>query len=292
MNTLKNLNDAVKYIEKNLCGDIDTNELAHISGTSADSFSRFFSYMTGMAVSEYIRRRRMTVAADMLNNPDIKVIDVAVQLGYDSPDAFSRAFARQHGIRPTEYRKNGGNLRILPPASFHIMIKGAKEMNFSLIDISAAELIGISRLFDGEKCYSREALRHEMWTEEFEDIPGKLASGEWNQMGNNSYDGTWYGIWRNGRYAIARTSREVSDKSLEKIAINPGTYASFQTEKGGMAWEELPKLFSLIFESWLPTSDYIHSGDDIIEVYHLWADYDRRKKERYYEVWIPVTKKS
>ena len=70
-----------------------------------------------------------------------------------------------------------------------------------------------------------------------------------------------------------------------------GTYAAFTTEKGTLAWEEFPKLFDLIFHSWLPSSPYRQKGDLAIEVLHLWTDHDIRKKNKYYEVWIPVEPK-
>jgi predicted transcriptional regulator YdeE len=77
---------------------------------------------------------------------------------------------------------------------------------------------------------------------------------------------------------------------LEMYHLTTGTYAAFQTEAGGLAWEEFPKVFELIFESWLPASGYTQKVDTIIELYHLWTDKEERKKKRYYEVWVPVEK--
>ncbi|MDE6641707.1 MAG: helix-turn-helix domain-containing protein [Acetatifactor sp.] len=92
-----------------------------------------FSYMTGMTLNEYIRCRRLTLAARDLQHGRAPIIHIAMKYGYDSAAAFSRAFAKQHGITPSAYRKSGGSLRVYPPASFHIMIKGAKEMDFRII---------------------------------------------------------------------------------------------------------------------------------------------------------------
>ena len=80
----------------------------------------------------------------------------------------------------------------------------------------------------------------------------------------------------------------VKDAGLEAQTIAPGRYAVFSTKQGAAAWEALPELFELIFGSWLPDSGYELRNDDIIEVYHLWTDAERRRRERYYEVWIPV----
>lgn len=288
MNTLKNLNNAVRYIEENICGEINFDEAARIAGSSADSFMRFFSYMAGMTLSEYIRRRRLTLAADLLKNSDDRIIDVALKLGYDSADAFSRAFARQHGITPTNFRKFGGALKIYPPISFHITVKGATEMDFRIIELDETVVSGISQRFDCAGYRNREELRNKMWSEEFDNIPGDLCNGKWNQPCNTAYDGIWYGIWHGGRYMIARNEGDAKDDSLEKFTVPSGKYAAFRTAPGGLAWEELPRLFELIFDSWLPDSGYRWNGELIVEVYHLWTDHDERRKKRYYEVWIPI----
>lgn len=291
MNMLKQLNGAITYIEQNLCTELNLDEVARLACVTTDSFVRFFSYMTGMTLKEYIRRRRLTLAANDLRHGDERVIDIAIKYGYESADAFSRAFAKQHGITPNAYRKNGGSLKVYPPVSFHIMIKGAKEMNFRLIELSETEVFGISKQYNGQEYKTLEELRHIMWSEEYENVPEQLCDGKWNQAGNTAYDGVWYGIWRDGKYIIAREKADISNAAPETCKIPAGTYAAFQTECGTLAWEEFPKLFDLIFDSWLPNSEYRLNSDDIIEVYHLWTDYDMRNKNRYYEVWIPVEPK-
>ena len=78
-----------------------------------------------------------------------------------------------------------------------------------------------------------------------------------------------------------------------KMHIIPsGTYAAFKTKRGGLAWEEFPRFFELIFDSWLPSSEYKQKVNLIVEIYHLWTDYDMRNKNRYYEVWIPIERNS
>jgi len=118
-----------------------------------------------------------------------------------------------------------------------------------------------------------------------------MCAGRWNEPGNHSYDGVWYGIWQNGRYTIARAASDTQSTALEKSSLPSGTYAAITSEPGGLAWEELPRLFELIFDSWLPGSDYRQKGDMVIELEHLWTDRDERIKKRYYEIWIPVEKK-
>lgn len=290
MDLLKQLNSAVQYLEENLTGEIDLEQAARTACTTVDGFQRFFSYMAGMSVSEYIRRRRLTLAAEDLRRNDSRVLDIALTYGYETADAFSRAFQKQHGAAPAVFRKKGGPLKIYPPVSFTIAIKGAKEMNFQIKDVEEIQLYGLSKAFDKEVYPTREALRYAMWDEKSgEEIPGRLCQGRWNQLGNHAYDGVWYGLWRDGRYLIARERELVMDADpLERQTIPAGKYAVFSSEKGGYAADEIPKLFELIFESWLPTSGYRRRGEDIIEVYHLWTDKATRKENRWYEVWLPV----
>ena len=288
MDMMKNLNAAIDYVEKNLCSELNIDEAARIACVTTDSFMRFFSYITDMTLKEYVRRRRLTLAAEDLKNRNNRIIDVAVKYGYDSADAFSRAFAKQHGITPNFYRKNGGTLTIYPPASFHIVIKGARKMKFKIIKTDAFKVFGVSKEFDRQMYKNREELREFMWTGRFDDVPGKLCEGQWNQKENVSYNGKWYGIWKNGRYMIAREEKAVKSTDFESFVIPADTYVVFETERGGYAGAELPRLFELIFDSWLPTSKYKLKSDLIIEVYHLWTNREERKKKRYYEVWLPV----
>lgn len=289
MDMLNQLNAAMDYIEAHLCAEWDLEIAAGIACVSSDSFLRFFSYMTGMTLTEYIRRRRLTLAAAELRNTDMPIVELALQYGWDSSTAFSRAFVRQHGISPSHYRKHGGSLKIYPPASFHIAIKGAKEMDFRIMELKEISLLGLSRPYEGEGYTHREELRNRMWAECFDDVPGKICLGKWDVSEDVQMDGVWYGVWQGDRqYMIAREEKDCLGKNLESFTIPAGTYAAFRTGKGGKAWEEFPRLFDQIFNSWLPTSGYRQKGDLALEVLHLWADRKKRTQEKYYEVWLPV----
>lgn len=288
MNMLKQLNAAMAYIGENLCAGFDPEKAAKLACVTTDSFERFFSYMTGMTLHAYVRRRRLTLAAQELRDGTDSVLSLAIKYGYDSADGFSRAFFRQHGITPTAYRKHGGPLKVYPPASFHITIKGANEMNFRIIECPETVVYGVSKQFDGQGYKTRETLRHTMWANNEDDVPGQLCEGTWNQTGSTAYDGLWYGIWQDGKYMIGREKADVKTDALEQRTIPAGTYAAFWSERGVVAWEEFPKMFGSIFDAWLPTSGYRRIGDLAIEVLHLWTDHDLRQKNRYFEAWIPV----
>jgi AraC family transcriptional regulator len=187
-------------------------------------------------------------------------------------------------------RDPNASIKIYPPASFYISVKGAKEMDFRIIELKETKVYGVSKQFDGEGYKSKEELRHIMWSDECYDVPGKICNGQFDEFGNDSYDGVWYGIWQDGKYMISREKSDTQNDTLEEYVIPSGTYAAFRTKRGTLAWEELPKLNELI-DSWLPNCGYRQTRNFEIEVYHLWANREERKKNRYYEIWIPIEKK-
>ena len=151
-------------------------------------------------------------------------------------------------------------------------------MNFRIVETKAFEVYGVTRHFEGTSG-ERFEQEHIMWSDKCDFVSSEICAG---------FDGVWYGIWNNGDYMIARDRSDTTGNNLEKYIIPAGTYAAFETERGGYAGDELPKLHDLIFNSWLPNCEYTQTNNLEIEVYHLRADETARKKERYYEIWIPV----
>ncbi|CAG7652973.1 Transposon Tn10 TetD protein [Paenibacillus solanacearum] len=112
MDWLGRMNSAMEYIETNLADNISYDEIARRACCSTYHFQRMFPFITGVSLSEYIRRRRLTLAAFELQTTDVKVIDVAMKYGYDSPEAFTRAFKNLHGIMPISARDKGVSLKV------------------------------------------------------------------------------------------------------------------------------------------------------------------------------------
>lgn len=278
MDVLKELNEVSAYIENHITENINIGELAKITMLSPDGFCRLFGYMVGMTVNEYIRKRRLSLAAFDLQNGDEKIIDIAMKYDWNSADAFTKAFVNQHSVTPSEARNHIGSVKIYPPVSFEVNIKGAKEMDFKIIEANGFEVYGLTKQFG---CQAGERFKQEniMWAVDEEHYPEKICNG---------YDGIWYGIFNNGEYSIARSKADIEYDNLEKITIPSDKYAVFTTEKGGYAGTELPKLHDLIFNSWLKSTDYKIKKEYIIEVYHLATDKAERRKNRYYEMWIPI----
>lgn len=145
MDSLKNMNAAMQYIEDNLTHEIDFKEVAKIAFCSEYHFKRMFSFLAGISLSEYIRCRRLTLAAFELKDSNAKVIDVAIKYGYNSPDSFTRAFQNLHGITPSEARSTSRSLKAYSPMTFQLSIQGGNEMNYRIEEKGPFQIIGIQK---------------------------------------------------------------------------------------------------------------------------------------------------
>jgi AraC family transcriptional regulator len=143
MDWLERMNNAMDYIESNLADDISYDKIAQLACCSSYHFQRMFPFITGVTLSEYIRRRRLTLAAFELQTIDIKIIDVAIKYGYDSPEAFARAFKTLHGVMPTSARDIGVTLKAFPRMTFNISIKGDVEMKYRIEKRESFEVFGV-----------------------------------------------------------------------------------------------------------------------------------------------------
>lgn len=142
LETLKLLNDALEYIEMNLISELNIDDISKIAGSSKYHFQRIFHVLTGFTVSQYIKNRRLTLAAEELIVEDKRVIDIALKYGYESPEAFTKAFKRMHGIAPSSLRKYDGKIKAFPKISFQISIKGEGEINYKIVEREAFQIFG------------------------------------------------------------------------------------------------------------------------------------------------------
>jgi AraC family transcriptional regulator len=145
MDSLSNMNKAMAYIEEHLTEDIDYSEISKIACCSEYHFKRMFSFLSGIGLSEYIRRRRLTLAALDLKDKSLRIIDVAVKYGYDSADSFSRAFHSMHGILPSEVRNSNIQLKAYPKMTFQLSIKGGCEMNYRIVEKGPFKIVGFKK---------------------------------------------------------------------------------------------------------------------------------------------------
>lgn len=142
MNWYEKINEAFDYIEDHLDSNIDLDKIANIMCQSTVSFQRTFSIFMNISIFEYIRRRRMTLAAIELQTNSVKVIDVALKFGYESPESFTRAFKEINGISPSVARKKGAQLNLFPRITFLLTVKGDIEMDYKT-DNNSEQIINL-----------------------------------------------------------------------------------------------------------------------------------------------------
>jgi len=141
MDFLNRMTEVVEYIEEHIAEDIDLAQIAKIVCCGVYQFGRIFSYVVGVSLAEYIRNRRLSLAAPELRS-GAKVIDTALKYGYNSPEAFARAFREMHGISPKEACAKGVTLKMYPRIAFQIQIKGAVEMEYRIEEKAAIKCVG------------------------------------------------------------------------------------------------------------------------------------------------------
>ena len=131
MQIIQFFNETINYIESVLDSEIDEDKITHLSTYSYPMFSRLFSILTDTTLSEYIRSRKLTEAAVLLRDTDIKVIDIAMKYGYESSDSFGMAFKKFHGFTPSEVRK-GKPFKIVSRIQLALSVKGGRSMNITI----------------------------------------------------------------------------------------------------------------------------------------------------------------
>lgn len=282
MEWIDTLNQAIDYLEEHLSEEISYEQAARIACCSSYHFQRMFTYLAGVPLSEYIRRRRMSLAAVDLRSGGEKIIDIALKYGYSSPTAFHRAFRSVHGVSPSAARKGGCSLKSYPPLRFKIIVKGAEEMNYRIEDKGPIRIVGISRPLhqDIEKNFS---IVPAMWGQAAQDgtLPRLAAMMDGQPAGLLGVSACGGG--EQWRYWIAVASSAPAGEGLGAYVIPAGTWAVFPGSGPNLAVQELERR---IVTEWLPTSGYEYANAPDVEVY-LNPDPSNAQ----FEVWIPVVKR-
>ena len=282
MDWLKNWNEALDYLEQNLEEEIRLEELGRLAGCSAYHFQRMFSYLAGVPLKEYIRRRRMTRAAADLRAGE-KVLNVALRYGYDSPTAFNRAFQTVHGVAPSLAKQDGVKLKAFPRIRFKFVLKGDTEMEYQIVKREAFRIVGF-----------RTPLPMDV-EEGFQVVPrfwGEIGPrvGELIPLMDPETPGL-LGVSTCHReeenyYYIAVASAAPVPPGMYEWTVPAAEWAIFSGQgRQPIAIQELQKR---IVTEWLPGSGYEWAQAPDIEVY-LSAP---GEEESRFQVWLPVQRTS
>jgi AraC family transcriptional regulator len=283
------MNQALAYIEEHLTAEIEFKQVVSLALCSEYHFRRMFSFLAGVTLSEYIRRRRLTLAAFELVHDNVLVIDMALKYGYSSPDAFTRAFHGLHGITPTEARYSGQQLKAYPRMTFQLTIKGGSEMNYRIEEKAGFRIVGIMRrvplIYNGvnpEIASMWEALDDDMIdTLKFLSNvePAGLISASTN-FSEGRLDGGEL-----DHFIGVATTREHPD-NLTRLDVPASTWAVF--ESVGPFPETLQHIWGRVYSEWFPSSGYeLVEGPEI-----LWNENKDVSSPTFRsEIWIPVSKR-
>ncbi|MGJ7912505.1 AraC family transcriptional regulator [Neobacillus sp. LXY-1] len=286
MEGLQRMLESIEYMESNLDTNLLIDDVAAAACMSKFHFQRMFNMLTGYTVSEYIRNRRITVAAQELVNSKAKVIDVAMKYGYESPESFTKAFRRIHGINPSDAKKNSQILKAYPRLSFQIQLKGDVEMEYKIVEKNAFTVVGKSirtSTIGGENHRNIAAF----WVESNQNGFSRELAKNCGPLGLIGVCMDFDKEQENLTYLIcAEKNVDQIPSDWEERQIPSATWAIFPV-KGAMP-VTIQKAWGRIFSEWFPATGYQHADGPELEVYP--SDADPSSEDYYSEIWIPIKK--
>jgi len=306
MELLERMNTAIEYVENHITEELDLPKLAQLTCCSTYNFQRMFSMITGITITEYVRRRRLTLAGLELQQGDVKVLDVALKYGYDSPVSFGRAFSALHGIKPSEAKKSNISLKAFPKMAFQITIQGVSEMNYRIVKTEPFKVFGLEEIVStvGEDYFQHGG---EIWGNIWN---ANFANGKYAQLitdagdSNLPFHDTMFTQEMSGVHALMNY-KKINDTTYgymqcsfvtpdsktdgySVVEIPEMTWAVFPT--GVQSWEEIGSviddIFRRFYSEWLPTSIYEKADGPEFEMHMPFT-----LEEGNIELWMPVRKK-
>jgi Uncharacterized protein conserved in bacteria len=291
MDSLKAMNDAMSYIERHLAEEIDYTEAARRAYCSAYHFKKMFTFLAGIPLSEYVRRRRLTLAAYELQGGDMRVIDIAVKYGYSSADAFARAFQQLHGMTPSEAKASSHSFKAYPPMTFQLTVQGGVEMNYRIVEKEAFRIVGLMKrvpiVFEGVNP-DIAAMWQSLDAEKI-GLLKQLANTEPAGIISASVNFSEDRMEERGEldHYIGAATTEPCPEGWTALEVASSTWAVF--EAVGPFPQTLQQVWGRVYSEWFPSSGYeLAEGPEM-----LWNEGKDTTVSNYRsEIWIPVVKKA
>lgn len=282
---LERLNAALDHAEEHLGDTVDVGELARITATSEYHFRRMFSALAGMPFSEYLRRRRLTLAGAEVLAGRRTLLDIAVRYGYGSGEAFARAFRAVHGVGPGEARRTGAALRSQQRISFRLTVEGKSEMRYRIVRREAFHVIGrkarVPLVHEGPnesiiahvRSIGPEELRRIAALSDQEPA-GIIAATD--DLDDSRAEGTTLD------YYHGAVARDPGPDDLDSLAVPAGAWAVF--EVSGEFPHAIQHLWRDVYTEWFPSNPYrSRPGPELLRTE---VSEDGARGEA--ELWIPV----
>lgn len=291
MNWIQGIQKAIDYVEENITDEIDYEEAAKCAYASSFHFQRVFGILCGFSLGDYIRMRRLSLAGEELSKGGAKIIDIALKYGYDTPESFSRAFTRFHGIAPSE-AKHGGKVRIFTPLSVKLTLTGGNKMDYRIEKRDAFQVVCKRKKVGKPQSENATQDITAMWQEFGADgtmeklisclpknpkMKGLLGICFSSELDAKRFP---YGI------GVEYDGRKVDD-DLEIVTIPANTYAVF-TSRGKMPDAFIETYHRIVTEFFPQSSQYECAENVEFEVY---SSADISDPNYHCEIWIAVNEK-
>lgn len=286
MNWINGIQNSFDYIENHITEKIDCSEIAEQAYCSVFYFQKIFNAVCGMTVGEYIRNRRLTLAGSEICSLKSKVIDVALKYGYESPESFTRAFTKFHGITPSEARRNGSGLKSFSRLSIKIIMKGGNTMNYRIIEKPAFKVLGKTEIHSIDESQNKNTIP-DFWDKVH-------RTGIIETLLKNASDKTYiFGIC----YGNTHTNKMTFDYSIavecdgnitvpEGYTVNEIPARTWViAECTGAMPEAIQKLWHEICTEFFPASEYRPTYEMDIEAY---PSGNMTSPDYHSQIWIPI----
>lgn len=292
MDWISGIQKAINYVEDHILEDVEYENVAKEACSSTFHFQRVFGILCGFTLGDYIRMRRLSLAGEDLSRSDEKIIDIALKYGYDSPESFTRAFTKFHGVTPSEAR-NGANIKTFTPLSVKLILSGGSKMDYRIEKMDAFKVVCKRQKVSKPGSASAAIDITNFWAECGQSgatqriisyfpkeprLKGLLGICFSSELCCNEFP---YGI------GVEYDGREMNDSDLEIVTIPEHTYAVFKCV--GKMPEAFQKTYEKIVTEFFPQSTKYEYGEGIeLEVY---PSEDTSNPNYTCEIWIAVNEK-
>ena len=290
------MQQAIAYMEEHLMEEINYEVVAKQVHTSGYEFHRAFSFLTGMTANAYIRNRRLSLAGREIVETDTKITDIALKYGYDTPESFTKAFTRFHGVAPKFAREEAAKLVLFNPLVIKIAVEGGKSMDYRIVQTKEQKFIALARSFSNEIINDEE--NHEIpdFWEECHDknlvelLRNLRPDGKKDLYGlctptREGEDTFQYGIG----VLIDEGTKDFDTEEMKSAGyciwdVKPGSYVVFDCI--GEDGDCISDTWSKFYKEFLPQMGYEAEAETDYEIY-----FEGGRKGLFCELWIPVKKK-